>query len=267
MVSLYPILRAFGRSMLPPRLRDHIDIYSSLRDTVERPMEIESPESGVVLVLAPHADDEIIACGGSLLRHIDAGARVYVCYVMDGRHGGGGSGETEDEIAAIRKQEAKAAGAMAGFAGQSFLDLRDRSPGETDRGIREIRNTIDEVKPDIVYLPSILDQHPEHVYVSRLLVDGSNGLPGSLPMRQYEVWTPLVPSHVIAIDDVLDRKNRVIGLYDSQLKTADLAEVAEGLSRYRGFVHLFRECHAEAFLCCTLAELVRLARLIDVRSK
>lgn len=267
MGSIYPILRAFGRSMLPPRLRDHIDIYSSFRDTVERPVEIESPENDVVFVLAPHPDDEMIACGGALLRHIDAGARVHVCYVMDGRQGGGEPGKTEDEIAATRKREAKAAGSLAGFSGQFFLELRDRDGADTDRGARGLRKILDEVKPGIVYLPSILDQHPEHVFASRLFIDASAGLSRSLRVRLYEVWTPLVPSHVIAIDHVLDRKNRAISLYESQLREVDLAGIAEGLSRYRGFVHLFRECHAEAFLCCTLAELLRLARLINIRGK
>jgi LmbE family N-acetylglucosaminyl deacetylase len=34
-----------------------------------------------VLVIAPHPDDEVLGCGGSLLLHNDAGRGVHVLYL------------------------------------------------------------------------------------------------------------------------------------------------------------------------------------------
>jgi hypothetical protein len=41
-----------------------------------------------IVVLAPHMDDEVIGCGGTLYKHIQGGAIVTVIYMTDGRYGG-----------------------------------------------------------------------------------------------------------------------------------------------------------------------------------
>lgn len=38
-----------------------------------------------VLVFAPHADDEILGCGGTIARHVGEGDVVYVCVVTRGK--------------------------------------------------------------------------------------------------------------------------------------------------------------------------------------
>lgn len=37
-----------------------------------------------VLVIAPHPDDEILGCGGTIRKLTDAGENVYVCIVTKG---------------------------------------------------------------------------------------------------------------------------------------------------------------------------------------
>ena len=39
-----------------------------------------------VLVLAPHMDDEVIGCGGSLIKHNEAGDSIDVIYFTNGSH-------------------------------------------------------------------------------------------------------------------------------------------------------------------------------------
>ena len=267
MPSLYPFFKFVGHALLPPKLRDHIDIYSSLRKVVERPVEISSPEKARVLILSPHPDDEAIGCGGTMLRHLDAGAEVSVCYIMDGRTGGQEEGTTEDEIAKIRKEEALALGRMIGLSSQVFLELRDRSDHETSIGVNGLKEVLRDMKPEIVYTSSMLDQHPEHSFTSRLLVDSVDVIPSSTTVRQYEVWTPIVPSHVVEISAVMERKKSAIAVYKSQLIREDLGKVATCMANYRGFIHLFRDCFAEPFLCCTHKEFTRLAHHIDIWKK
>ena len=37
-----------------------------------------------VLVIAPHPDDEIIGCGGTMAQHVEKGDRIFVIYVTSG---------------------------------------------------------------------------------------------------------------------------------------------------------------------------------------
>ena len=36
-----------------------------------------------VLVIAPHMDDEVLGCGGTIIRHVDSGDHVTVCIVAN----------------------------------------------------------------------------------------------------------------------------------------------------------------------------------------
>ena len=40
-----------------------------------------------VFVVAAHPDDEVLGCGGTLLKHVNNGDKVYVLFVSDGVSG------------------------------------------------------------------------------------------------------------------------------------------------------------------------------------
>ena len=46
-----------------------------------------TPPTGRIVVLAPHMDDEVFGCGGTIALAADAGARVTFVYVTDGSKG------------------------------------------------------------------------------------------------------------------------------------------------------------------------------------
>ena len=58
-----------------------------------------------VLVLAPHPDDEVFACGGAIMRHVGAGVPVSVLVLTDGALYGDAS---------VRQLESRAAAKVLG---------------------------------------------------------------------------------------------------------------------------------------------------------
>lgn len=150
-----------------------------------------SPGGERVLVIAPHPDDEI-GCGGALLLHQRAGDEVHVAYVTDGRASRAG-GLPPDEMARRRREEAAAVAPVLRLAGVHWLALRENEWDESAL-VPALRDLLRKTTPQIVYAPSRVDFHPEHVRVARCLARAIAG-PGSLDVsvRVYQIQVPLTP--------------------------------------------------------------------------
>src|SRR5262249_2952525 len=76
-----------------------------------------------VLVFAPHPDDEVIGCGGSILRHVERGAEVVVGYLTSGERAM--STLSIEHNGANREREAVDAGEILGVKQHHFFHFRD----------------------------------------------------------------------------------------------------------------------------------------------
>jgi LmbE family N-acetylglucosaminyl deacetylase len=196
------------------------------------------------MVLAPHMDDEVLGCGGTIARHAQAGADISVVFLTDGRYGGGAVGsETESEreqrqrdLVDIRKNEAKRAGEILGVRNTMFLDAEDGRLRADPRMPDRLRAILERERPGIVYLPFFLENHTDHSAVSDILIAAtatSAGAAHSFECRCYEVWTPLFPNIVVEIDSTLELKKRALRCYASQLYHMDYVHTGIGLNAYR----------------------------------
>ena len=68
----------------------------------------------------------------------------------------------------------------------------------------------------------------------------------------YEVWTPLVPTHVVDVDPVIERKRSALAEYHSQLEENDLLHTGLGLTAQRS-LYVPGSRWAEAFRSLGLA--------------
>ena len=57
------------------------------RATHRAPVELIVPTARRVLVVAPHMDDEVIPCGGTLILLAEQGAEIHVTYATDSSAG------------------------------------------------------------------------------------------------------------------------------------------------------------------------------------
>jgi LmbE family N-acetylglucosaminyl deacetylase len=229
------------------------------------------PGSGSVVVLAPHMDDETLGCGGTIARHAQAGAQVTVIFLTDGRYGGpsyaGLAGpdlaRRQAEVIGVRKQEAQRAGAVLGVQSIVFLDAEDTRL-RTDRQVPKLlRNILERERPDCVYLPSFLEQHPDHRAANSVLLGAVAGTALEFDCRAYEVWTPLFPNCVVGIDATLELKKRALACYQSQLVHSDYVHAAIGLNAHRSLALGGKAGRfAEAFHALPVAEYLHLYRAV-----
>ena len=200
-----------------------------------------------VLVVAPHLDDEVLGCGGTIARHVAEGDEVQVAIVSMGDLA---LYPIEEEEA--QRLELKAAHEVLGVAGVHFLDFPaprlDTVPGY--HLADAIGHVVRSVKPTIVYLPYRGDIHVDHraVYLATLVATRPIN---ACPVRQllcYETlseteWASpfgdeaFIPNVFVYISDFLPRKLQAFSCYESQLKQFPHPRSLEGiesLARFRG---------------------------------
>ena len=128
---------------------------------------------GTVLVVAPHMDDEVLACGG-LIASLPDKQRIHILYATDGAKSPAPLmpwiDKATDDLRAVRKRESIAAVGLLGVpsANLRFLDLPES--GLSRRGSDFERRVVEHLRqllPDHVLVPFRYDRHPDHLAVNR----------------------------------------------------------------------------------------------------
>ncbi|MDQ3929045.1 MAG: PIG-L family deacetylase, partial [Chloroflexota bacterium] len=214
-----------------------------------------------VLVVAPHPDDETLACGGTMARHVAAGGRVCVLVVTDGGSSRAG-GIARGEMRRLRQIEAKAAMQVLGGVDlvQSGLPEGRWSPGDLQPCLEALLRP---ELPAIVYAPSCVDFHPEHIKVASALAQALRALGGVTrpKIRVYELQVPLTPVLANVAVEVggaaAVAKEQALARYRTQQSSFDWVprhgRYLRALYRTRAPVEVFWEMHAESY--CRLMEL------------
>lgn len=194
-----------------------------------------------ILVLSPHQDDELIGCGGTILKYLKEGARVKIIYMTDGRYG------VTDRNETIRNEEAKRA--WQNYNVELVFFNHEDSHLYLTNAAQDLKECIEEFKPDIIFTPWLLDQHIDHQYTTLFLQKALLDLVNfEVNIALYEVMSPLYANLMINITGEFDHKMEMLGQYESQLKFMHIKEISEALGNYRGKCMHFRSIkQAEAF--------------------
>lgn len=203
-----------------------------------------------ILILSPHVDDETIALGSTIIKHKRNKDKIYCLYMTDGS--GASSHLSKEELIEERKVEARRLQKKAGIDHIGFLDIPDGQVDLNDEIILKLSQVIEEVKPDIIYTPFLLDGHPDHVNTTRLLISSLNGYFNNIYM--YEVNTRLSPKYINSISIVNKRdfinKDELYEVFESQyvmgfdaFKAVDRAKrlLADGSYAVESFVNVNSE--------------------------
>lgn len=213
-----------------------------------------------ILVVAAHADDEALGCGGTIARHVQAGDRVEVVFVADGVSARPGA--AADDLA--RRQAAtEHARQILGIAQTHFLGLPDNRLDSLPLLdiVQPLEAIIASVRPDVIYTHHLGDLNVDHRLTHQAVLTACRPQPGA-SVRQilaFEVLSstewggacalPFVANYFVDIGSTLDTKLRALEAYALEMRPAPHSR---SLVHVQGLAHHHGHCvgieAAEAFM-------------------
>ena len=213
-----------------------------------------------VAVLAPHPDDDVIGCGGTLYKHRQAGEAVSVIYLTDGSRGNAWASGSSAELAAIRRREAQEAARVLGVEALVFLDYPDGELAASGTVADRVLESLHATLAQCVFLPSLVDDHPDHLATNRIFTALAPRLDARTTVFAYEVWTPLAPNRLVDISGAAAVKEEAIRKHASQIRLVDYAGAMLGLNRFRSLPTACGRGFCEAFLAADARTYARLVK-------
>lgn len=181
-----------------------------------------------ILIIAPHADDEILGCGGVIAKYAKNGGRVSVAVMTQGS-----SRYYSREAIELVRQETLKAHDLLNISETFFFDFP--APGLESILKSDINNKlaklINRVRPTSIFLPFIGDVHSDHVEIFK------SSMVALRPISSWQVaqvfayetlsetnWnapylTPsFIPNTYVDISDTIDIKIAAFKCFQSQQK-------------------------------------------------
>ena len=129
-----------------------------------------------VLVVAAHPDDELLGCGGTLIKLAKKNCKIFTLFFTDGISA---RGSKFSKKVNNRKNEALKSLKIMGVHSSKFLSYPDNGLDTVPliKIIREIEQIIIKFKPDTILTHSNVDLNIDHEIVSRAVVTASRPKP------------------------------------------------------------------------------------------
>lgn len=178
-----------------------------------------------ILVVAVHPDDETLGCGGTLLKHKHNGDEIYwlICTKID----------DGSDYYDVRENEIKQASDIYKFDGVFSLGLKTMRVDEYSMSdlIGKISKVINEVKPNIIYLPFKSDVHSDHRKIFEASYSCTKSFRYPFIKKIYMMETisetefapsakddAFVPNSFVDISNYLDKKIEIMKIFKSEIE-------------------------------------------------
>lgn len=212
-----------------------------------------------VLVIAPHPDDEILGCGGTMIRNIKEGNEVYVCVVTKGY-----PPLFNAERTALNREDTIACHKAIGVTDTYYLDFPSTQLETIARSDfnGSILDVVRKIQPDEVYIPHWGDMQKDHQMVAEaaMVAVRPKYIPQVKRVYSYEtmsetawnapnVQNEFIPNVFVDISDTLEDKKKALSYFKlqvSEFPDARSLEAIEALAKYRGAIANMKA--AEAFM-------------------
>ena len=212
-----------------------------------------------ILIIAPHMDDEILGCGGTIAKHVDNKDNVHVSFIAHRIY----SHKFDKKKNETQKNHAIKAKKALGYKGSIFFELNDE---RLDTAIQDIIIPLEKyvlkIKPSIVYCPFQSDNNQDHraVFNAARVVLRPIATPFINSIYMYEVPSstdqspPLpenifLPNYYVNITKYIDKKIKAFKCYETEKRVYPhprSEEALKVLAQKRGTEIGFK--YAEAFM-------------------
>jgi len=177
-----------------------------------------------VLIIAVHPDDETLGCGGTLLKHKDSGDEIHwlICTDID----------KNNNYYDTRQDEIKKVSKLYNFDSINNLGLKTMQVDEYSMSelIGKISKVINNIKPNIIYLPFKGDVHSDHRKIFEAAYSCTKSFRYPFVKKIYMIetlseteFTPstkedsFVPNVFVDISDFMDKKIEIMKVYESEI--------------------------------------------------
>jgi LmbE family N-acetylglucosaminyl deacetylase len=146
--------------------------------------------TGAALVFAPHPDDETLGCGGTVIRKIQAGARVGVVFMTDGSASHRNL-VSENDLRGLRRKEALAACSILGVPPERvwFMDFRDGDLSACeDEATGRVVEIFRQHEVEQVFVPYSGDLTADHVATRSIILRALRRTSARVTVYEYPVW-------------------------------------------------------------------------------
>ena len=206
-----------------------------------------------VLVLAPHADDEIIGCGGTIAKLAAGGNQVYLCIVTNGRPPLFDNSEAQKNHWPHNNYlETQRSNSIVGIKKTIYLDypaaMLETVPRYELNG--RLIDLVKDIQPEELYIPHFGDMQKDHQIVAEASMVAIRPKYAFSPKRVYgyetlsetgwnmpSIANEFIPNAYVDISDFLELKLNAMNCYSSQLgefPNARSIAAIDALAKFRG---------------------------------
>jgi LmbE family N-acetylglucosaminyl deacetylase len=200
-----------------------------------------------ILVVAAHADDEVLGCGATIAKHARLGDTVRVMLIADGVN----SRTATDDDLGQRQYAAKEAMQRLGVSEPIFHNFPDNRLDSVDLldVVKVVEQVICDVKPKRIYTHYAYDLNVDHRVVCEAVHTATRPLADqtTVEILCFEVmssteWNfhsdcPFKPNYFVDIEADFETKIAALGAYDMEMRDFPhprSLEAIEALAKWRG---------------------------------
>ncbi|MDP5200720.1 PIG-L deacetylase family protein [Flavobacterium sp. DG2-3] len=201
-----------------------------------------------IIVVSAHPDDETLGVGGTILKHINNGDKVYWLIVTNVFESQGFSKERVES----RQEEIKEVEKLLGITKTFFLNYPTMTLSSSSllKMVPEISEIFTKVEPEVIYTLNRSDAHSDHrvIFDAVMACTKSFRYPFIKKILMYECiseteFAPalaekmFLPNYFVDITDYIEQKLEVMKVFDSEISEHPFPRSLENikaLAHFRG---------------------------------